>query len=475
MEPVISIRDVNHYYGAGALRRQVLYEVSADILPGEIVIMTGPSGSGKTTLLSLVGALRSVQDGSLRILDREMRGADTAAMMRVRANIGYIFQMHNLLNALTARQNVQMSLGLDLGISEPEACAQSEAMLRAVGLENHLEAYPPNLSGGQRQRVAIARALVRKPKIILADEPTAALDKKTGREIVELLHNLAKEQGCAILLVTHDNRILDIADRIVTLEDGRMTTFLAGLVANTGQMLSAFAKLQRKGELIRHVSGMSNRQFLEFLDQMTAEFDQFLRTIDLGNQDAVHALFDQMLEAVVLKIRELLHADRGTIFLVDHDRGLLRSRIASAGQSEPLEIEIPMTKGIAGHVARTGETLNITDPYGHPDFNPAVDRETGYRTLSVLCMPILDRAKKRVFAVAQLLNKNGSEPFTKEDEEAFRDFAEPLGLILESCLRMTQASDTTTRIHEPLLIDRGLTTALHDFFRPPSDKSSDAA
>ena len=141
-----------------------------------------------------------------------------------------------------------------------------------------------------------------------------------------------------------------------------------------------------------------------------------------------------------------------------------------------MEIEIPMTKGIAGHVARTGETLNITDPYSHPDFNPAVDRETGYRTLSVLCMPILDRHKKMVFAVAQLLNKNGGEPFTKEDEEAFREFAEPLGLILESCLRMTQASDTTTRIHEPLLIDRGLTTALHDFFRPPSDKrSGDAA
>jgi putative ABC transport system ATP-binding protein len=368
-----------------------------------------------------------------------------------------------------------MSLGLDLGISESEACARSENMLRSVGLENHLEAYPPNLSGGQRQRVAIARALVRNPKIILADEPTAALDKKTGREIVELLHNLAKEQGCAILLVTHDNRILDMADRVVTLEDGRMTTFLAGLVANTGQMLSAFAKLQRKGELIRHVSGMSNRQFLAFLDQMTAEFDQFLRTIDLGNQDAVHALFDQMLEAVVLKIRELLHADRGTIFLVDHDRGLLRSRIAHGGQSQPMEIEIPMTKGIAGHVARTGETLNIDDPYSHPDFNPAVDRESGYRTLSLLCMPILDRSKKRVFAVAQMLNKNGGEPFSKEDEEAFREFAEPLALILESCLRMTEVSDTTTRMHEPLLIDRGLTTALHDFFVPSEKSGNDAA
>jgi GAF domain-containing protein len=127
-------------------------------------------------------------------------------------------------------------------------------------------------------------------------------------------------------------------------------------------------------------------------------------------------------------------------------------------------------------VARTGETLNINDPYSHPDFNPAVDRETGYRTLSVLCMPIVNRRNKRVFAVAQLLNKNGGEAFSVEDEESFREFAEPLALILESCLRMTQSSDAQTRMREPAFADRGLTTALHDFFRPiPPKSGSDAA
>ena len=359
-------------------------------------------------------------------------------LVRTRANIGFIFQAHNLLEALSARQNVQMSLGLELGLSANDARTRSEEALRAVGLGDYLEAPPAKLSGGQRQRVAIARALVRHPKIVLADEPTAALDKKTGREVVELIHRLAKEQGCAILLVTHDNRILDLADRILTLEDGRITSFVAGLAASTGQLLSAFAKLQRKGDLVRHVSSMSGKQFLVVLDQMTTEFDQFLGMLDLANEQAVEALLDQILEAVVLKIRELLGADRGTIFLVDHERGQLRSKIAESDGSEPLQIKLPITSGIAGSVARTGETLNIPDPYSRADFNREVDQRTGYRTQSILCMPIFDRSKK-VVAVAQLLNKLGDKPFSKEDEEAFAEFAMPLGLILESCLRMTRA------------------------------------
>jgi putative ABC transport system ATP-binding protein len=441
MEPVIAIQNIDHYFGSGPLRRQILFDVSAEILPGEIVIVSGPSGSGKTTLLTLAGALRSVEQGSLRILNHELRGASNDALVRVRANIGFIFQAHNLLDALTARQNVQMSLGLEVGITQEEAQARCESILRDVGLGERMGAYPSQLSGGQRQRVAVARALVRRPKIVLADEPTAALDRKTGREIVELLHQLAKGQGCAILMVTHDNRILDLADRVLTLEDGRMTSFVAGLAASTGQLLSAFAKLQRKGELVRHVSSMSGKQFLAALDQMTTEFEQFLGAIDLGNEQAVQALLDQILQATVLKIRELLDADRGTIFLVEQERGLLRSKIAETGSSEPLEIEIPITSGIAGHVARTGETLNIADPYSHSDFDRDVDLRTGYRTQNLLCMPVFDR-KRKVFAVAQLLNKRGGSPFTAEDERAFREFATPLGLILESCVRMAQVRTT---------------------------------
>jgi putative ABC transport system ATP-binding protein len=141
----------------------------------------------------------------------------------MRRNIGYIFQAHNLLGFLTAKQNVQMAVELNDNISQTEAMAKSKAMLGSVGLEERVDYYPDNLSGGQKQRIAIARALVNRPPLVLADEPTAALDKQSGRDVVEIMQSLAKNQGTTILLVTHDNRILDIADRIVEMEDGLLT------------------------------------------------------------------------------------------------------------------------------------------------------------------------------------------------------------------------------------------------------------
>ncbi len=222
-EPVIAIKNLNHYYGRGALKRQILFNINLEIFPGEIVIMTGPSGSGKTTLLSLIGGLRSVQEGSLKFLDRELFGASQNQLVQVRRKIGYIFQAHNLLGFLTARQNVQMAVELNDEIAQSEAIAKSEAMLGAVGLTERINYYPDNLSGGQKQRIAIARALVNHPPLVLADEPTAALDKQSGRDVVEIMQSLAIDQGTSILLVTHDNRILDIADRIVEMEDGLLT------------------------------------------------------------------------------------------------------------------------------------------------------------------------------------------------------------------------------------------------------------
>lgn len=216
-EPVISISNLNHYFGEGNLRKQALFDINLNINAGEIVIMTGPSGSGKTTLLTLMGGLRSAQEGSLKILGQEICGASQQQLTQLRRQIGYIFQAHNLLTFLTVKQNVRMSLELHDEMLELDT--KAIAMLEAVGLGNRVDYYPENLSGGQKQRVAIARALIAHPKIVLADEPTAALDKKSGRDVVELMQKLAKEQGCTILLVTHDNRILDIADRIVSMED----------------------------------------------------------------------------------------------------------------------------------------------------------------------------------------------------------------------------------------------------------------
>jgi len=435
MESVISIQNVDHFYGEGALRRQVLYNISVKILPGEIVLLTGPSGSGKTTLLTLAGALRSIQSGSITILGRELNNASNSELVEVRENIGFIFQHQNLLNSNTAIQNVGLSLGVGPRFSKEEAKTLCAEALETVGLKHRMDYFPEQLSGGQKQRVAIARALVRKPRIVLADEPTASLDHKSGREVVDLMRVLAKQQGCAILLVTHDNRILDIADRILTLEDGHITTFAAGLAANTGHLLTAFAQLQRKGNLVKHVSELSDKQFHEIVQEMTVEFEHFLETLELGNHDAIEALIDQILDAITTKVKLVIGADRASIFIVDRVRETLRSRIAQGADGARIEMEFPLGKGIAGRVANSGEALNIADAYASPDFNPAIDRETGYRTRTILCMPVFDR-KRKVLAVVQMLNKAGDGTFTEADETVFREFIEPLGVILESSLRL---------------------------------------
>jgi putative ABC transport system ATP-binding protein len=221
-EPVVAMENLSHFYGTGNLRKQILFDINLRLDEGEVVILKGPSGSGKTTLLTLMGGLRSAQSGSLRVFGQELNGAKKHELVQVRRHIGYIFQAHNLLESLTARQNVQMAIELHPQYNTQQTKELSIAMLEAVGLGDHINYSPHNLSGGQKQRVAIARALVSHPKMILADEPTAALDSKSGHDVVELMRKLAREQGSTILIVTHDNRILDVADRIIQLEDGQL-------------------------------------------------------------------------------------------------------------------------------------------------------------------------------------------------------------------------------------------------------------
>jgi putative ABC transport system ATP-binding protein len=221
-QPVIDIKNLEHYFGKGELRKQVLFDINLTINKGEIVLMTGPSGSGKTTLLTLVSGLRSPQSGSCKILGKELCGASQIELVLARRNNGYIFQAHNLHHSLTATQNVQMGLEVQGKYDTSAMSDRAAKMLQEVGLGDFLDYYPDNLSGGQKQRVAIARALASHPAIVLADEPTASLDSKSGRDVVNLMQKLAREQGSTILMVTHDNRILDIADRIVHMEDGRL-------------------------------------------------------------------------------------------------------------------------------------------------------------------------------------------------------------------------------------------------------------
>ena len=237
----IALEAVSHAYGRGALRKQVLFDVATQIDGGEIVILTGPSGSGKTTLLTLIGALRSAQQGSVKVLGQELVRAGEKALIKVRRHIGYIFQSHNLLNSLTVHQNVQMALQL-AGIRGRDAGDRITAVLQRVGLAEHQDKYPHELSGGQKQRAGIARALVNRPQIVLADEPTASLDKKAGRDVVELIEDLAREDGSAVILVTHDNRILDVADRILHLEDGHMKSLSEIVTEGTSRMLNLLEK-----------------------------------------------------------------------------------------------------------------------------------------------------------------------------------------------------------------------------------------
>jgi putative ABC transport system ATP-binding protein len=222
----VKVAGLNHYFGEGELRKQALHNNHLEVRRGEIVIMTGPSGSGKTTLLTLIGTLRTVQEGSLKVLGNELLGAGRDLIGDLRKEMGFIFQAHNLFGSLTAYQNVNMAAEL-VGLPRSVARERIEYLLNRLGLGHRVHYKPKSLSGGQKQRVAIARGLIHHPKLVLADEPTAALDEASGREAVTLFQELARDEGCTIIMVTHDNRILDVADRIVNMVDGRIRSDVA--------------------------------------------------------------------------------------------------------------------------------------------------------------------------------------------------------------------------------------------------------
>jgi putative ABC transport system ATP-binding protein len=243
--PSIQLENVSYFFGKGKLKKQILHSINDKVEPGEIVILTGPSGSGKTTLLTLIGALRSTQEGTVKVLGKKLDNASQKDLRNTRRKIGYIFQTHNLLESLTVGQNIQMAMNLsDEKHSKQEQQERITQVLEHVGLAEFINKLPGKLSGGQKQRVGIARALINSPSIVLADEPTASLDKKSGRDVVNLIHSLAREQGAAVIMVTHDNRVLDIADRIVHLEDGHIQSLSEAVADNTTRLLGLLEKYE---------------------------------------------------------------------------------------------------------------------------------------------------------------------------------------------------------------------------------------
>ena len=256
-----------------------------------------------------------------------------------------------------------------------------EKMLEAVGLPiRFYNSYPNQLSGGQRQRVAIARALVGEPAMLLADEPTASLDKQSGREVVDRMKVLAKEHGTTILLVTHDNRILDIADRIVHLEDGRLSTFTDSVIASNRHMMQMLADNRKKQEIETLVEELDETGFHDLLQEITEDSKRFLEVTSLANDVAFKSMLEGGLSAFTLKLGQLLNAERSSLFLVENNSLLLK---VAEDIDRDKEIRIPIGSGIAGAMAQSGEVINIADAYADSRFNPGIDKKTGFKTTDI--------------------------------------------------------------------------------------------
>jgi putative ABC transport system ATP-binding protein len=251
LDPLVKVQDLSFAHERGANGQQVLSSLTMHLDPGELVVLTGPSGSGKSTLLTIIGGLRSTQEGSVEVLGMQVVGAAQRQLIQLRRGIGFIFQQHNLAPALTVSQNIQMGLQLGGGHRGSDARERIERTAARVGLTEHLNKLPGRMSGGQQQRAGIARALVNEPSLVLADEPTASLDRDSGQMVMDLFNELAAG-GSAVVLVTHDKRVIDQADRILTLEDGRLVPNAEAFMKDTSSSLQKLMQIDagRLGRLM---------------------------------------------------------------------------------------------------------------------------------------------------------------------------------------------------------------------------------
>jgi putative ABC transport system ATP-binding protein len=221
--PAISVQNICRDFQAGEQLLRVLNDISVDIHAGELTFLVGESGSGKTTMISIIAGILYPTEGTVCVFGNDVYQFSDTELVRFRlANIGFIFQQYNLIPSLTAAENAAVPL-IAAGIDRMEAVRRSVAVLEKLNIADQAEKRPNQLSGGQQQRVAIARALVHEPRLIVCDEPTAALDAQSGRRVMDLLRQVALSPDRSVIIVTHDNRIFDLADRILTIEDGRIT------------------------------------------------------------------------------------------------------------------------------------------------------------------------------------------------------------------------------------------------------------
>jgi putative ABC transport system ATP-binding protein len=378
---VVRIEGLNHTFGSGEVSQQVLFDLDLTVKAGELVILTGASGCGKTTLLTLIGALRTVQQGSATVLGQELRGLDRKALIAVRRDVGFIFQSHNLLEALSAWRNVNLALDLRtedgslyergarlFEVLEPEAAtrpslggarrsrlaiarAMASGVLRLMGLGDRLEHLPAELSGGQKQRVAIARAIVNMPRLILADEPTAALDARSGEQVITLLRRLANS-GTAVVVVTHDSRIMGEGDRIITLKDGRISSDV--LVDQT----TSLCLFLRKVPLFR---GLAPSQLVEVAEKLKPESHPVgARIIRQGEEgDALYLIGEGAVDVVLNEgqpSREHLATLKAGQFFGELEVVEDRPRTATIVAAEPVRLYV-LQKNVFQEVLATSESM----------------------------------------------------------------------------------------------------------------------
>lgn len=262
VQPAVCIKGLNYWYGSGANKTLALADIDLEIDRGEVAILTGPSGSGKTTLLTVIGALRRVESGDVRVLGRDVPRLDQSGQVALRRDVGFIFQFHNLFDSLTAIENVRMATALKPG-PVAEMNRRAEEILARLGMADRMDHLPSELSGGQNQRVAIARALVNQPALVLADEPTASLDAVSGQEVLTILHELASgPTRTTVLIVTHDQRVLDRADRVVNLVSGRIVSNV-----RTDRAVRIVGMLKK----LPPCAGLSASTLTRIAERMTAE------------------------------------------------------------------------------------------------------------------------------------------------------------------------------------------------------------
>jgi putative ABC transport system ATP-binding protein len=231
----VCCRGVTKEFGSGDTRVQALRGVDLDIPPGEMALLVGPSGCGKTTLISIIAGLLDPTGGAVSVLGADLARLRGRALVNFRGrNIGFVFQQYNLLPALTAAENAAVPLVI-AGVARRRAIARATRLLEALGLGDRAQAFPAQLSGGQQQRVAIARALVHEPRLLVCDEPTAALDAQAGHTVMELLRRVAVQPGRAVIVVTHDNRVFEFGDRIIAMNDGRIEGVQLNSISNPAE------------------------------------------------------------------------------------------------------------------------------------------------------------------------------------------------------------------------------------------------